>query len=73
MLPPRLLRQARPAGASIDVPRFWTPAREVRAMVTVLWIIAAILCVALCAYGITTAVRRGANRRAPGTQAPTQR
>ena len=31
-------------------------------MVTVLWIIAAILCVALCAYGITT-----------GTRAPTQR
>jgi len=27
-------------------------------MVTVLWIIAAILCVALCAYGITTAIRR---------------
>jgi hypothetical protein len=42
-------------------------------MVTVLWIIAAILCVALCAYGITMAVRRGANRRAQGTRAPTQR
>jgi hypothetical protein len=27
-------------------------------MVTVLWIIAAIICVALCAYGITTAIRR---------------
>jgi hypothetical protein len=42
-------------------------------MGTVLWIIAAILCVALCAYGITTAVRRGANRRALSTRAPTQR
>ena len=42
-------------------------------MVTVLWIIAAILCVALCASGITRAVRRGANRRAQGTRAPTQR
>ena len=35
-------------------------------MVTVLWIVAAILCVALCAYGITTAVRRSKDRgRAP--------
>jgi hypothetical protein len=42
-------------------------------MVTVLWIIAAVLCVALCAYGITTAVRRGSDRRAQGTRAPTQR
>ena len=42
-------------------------------MATVLWITAAILCVALCAYGITTAVRRGADRRAQGTRAPTQR
>lgn len=42
-------------------------------MVTVLWIIAAILCVALCAYGIITAVRRRANRRAQGTRVPTQR
>jgi len=40
-------------------------------MVTVLWIIAAILCVALCAYGITTAVRRSRDRRDEG--APTQR
>jgi hypothetical protein len=42
-------------------------------MATVLWIIVAILCVALCAYGITTAVRRRANRRAQGTRVPTQR
>src|SRR5512133_4219553 len=42
-------------------------------MVTVLWTIAAILCVALCAYGIATAVGRGADRRAQGTRAPTQR
>ena len=42
-------------------------------MVTVLWIIAAILCVALCAYGITTAIRRAADRRAQGTHAPTRR
>jgi hypothetical protein len=42
-------------------------------MVTVVWIIAAILCVALCAYGITAAVRRGADRRAQGTRAPTRR
>ena len=33
-------------------------------MVTVLWIIAAIVCVAVCAYGITTAVRRSKDRRA---------
>ena len=39
-------------------------------MVTVLWIIAAILCVALCAYGITTAIRRSRDRRDQG--APTQ-
>jgi hypothetical protein len=31
-------------------------------MVTVLWIIAAILCVALCAYGIATAIRRSKDR-----------
>ena len=42
-------------------------------MVTLLWITAAVVCVALCAYGITTAVRRGANRRAQGTRTPTQR
>ncbi len=35
-------------------------------MVTVLWIIAAIVCVALCAYGITTAVRRSRDRRDQG-------
>lgn len=39
-------------------------------MVAVLWIIAAILCVALCAYGITTAVRRSRDRR--DQDAPTQ-
>ena len=42
-------------------------------MVTVLWIIAAILCVALCAYGITTAGRRSAERRAQATRAPARR
>lgn len=42
-------------------------------MATVLWIIVAILCVALCAYGIITAIRRGADRRAQGTRAPTRR
>jgi hypothetical protein len=42
-------------------------------MATVLWIIAAILCVVLCAYGITTAIRRSADRRAQGTRAPTRR
>jgi hypothetical protein len=42
-------------------------------MVTVLWMIAAILCVALCAYGITTAIHRSADRRAQGTRAPTRR
>jgi hypothetical protein len=42
-------------------------------MATVLWIIVAILCVALCAYGITTAIRRAADRRAQGTRAPTRR
>jgi hypothetical protein len=39
----------------------------------ILWVSAAILCVALCAYGITTAVRRSQDRRAQGTRAPTQR
>ena len=42
-------------------------------MATVLWIIVAILCVALCAYGITTAIRRGAARGAQATRAPTRR
>jgi hypothetical protein len=42
-------------------------------MVTVLWIIAAIVCVALCAYGITTAVRRSKDRRAQNAAAPTRR
>jgi hypothetical protein len=42
-------------------------------MTTVLWIIAAILCIALCAYGITTAIRRSADRRAQGTRPPTGR
>ena len=42
-------------------------------MVTVLWIIAAILCVALCAYGITTAVRRTSDRREQGVHPPTRR
>ena len=42
-------------------------------MGTVLWILAAIVCVALCAYGITTAIRRSADRRAQGTRAPTRR
>jgi hypothetical protein len=32
-------------------------------MVTVLWIIGAALCVGLCVYGITTAVRRSRDRR----------
>jgi hypothetical protein len=32
-------------------------------MVIVLWITAAILCCGLCAYGISTAVRRSKNRR----------
>ena len=41
-------------------------------MATVLWITAAILCVALCVYGITTAVRRAADRRRQGTRAPTR-
>jgi hypothetical protein len=42
-------------------------------MVTVLWIIAAILCDALCAYGVTTAVRRSKDRGAQATHAPTRR
>jgi hypothetical protein len=42
-------------------------------MGTVLWIIVAILCVALCGYGITTAIRRSADRRERGTRAPTRR
>jgi hypothetical protein len=42
-------------------------------MVTVLWIVAAILCVALCAYGITTAARRAGDRREQGTRAPAGR
>ena len=49
---------------------FRASAREVTAMVTVLWIVAAILCVALCAYGITTAVRRARDGRDQG--APTR-
>jgi hypothetical protein len=36
-------------------------------------IIAAILCVALCAYGITTAIRRSRDRREQGTRAPARR
>ena len=51
---------------------FRAPAREVTAMVTVLWIVAAILCVALCAYGITTAVRRARDGRDQGAHAPTR-
>jgi hypothetical protein len=42
-------------------------------MVTALWIIAAVLCVALCAYGITTAVRRSKDRRMKDAAAPTRR
>jgi hypothetical protein len=42
-------------------------------MATLLWIIAAILCVALCAYSITTAARRARNRRGQGTRAPARR
>jgi hypothetical protein len=42
-------------------------------MVTVLWIIAAILCVALCAYGITTAIRGSKDRREQDAHAPTRR
>jgi beta-lactamase regulating signal transducer with metallopeptidase domain len=42
-------------------------------MVTVLWIIAAIICVALCAYGITTAIRRSKDRREQDGHAPTRR
>jgi hypothetical protein len=42
-------------------------------MVTVLWIIAAVLCVALCAYGIITAVRRSKDRRGKDAAAPTRR
>jgi hypothetical protein len=42
-------------------------------MVTVLWIVAAILCVALCAYGITTAVRRSKHRGEQGTRVPMRR
>jgi hypothetical protein len=42
-------------------------------MVTVLWIIAAILCVALCAYGITTAIRRSKDRHEQDAHAPTRR
>ena len=42
-------------------------------MGTVLWITAAILCVALCAYGITTAIRRAADRREQDARAPARR
>ena len=42
-------------------------------MATVLWIIVAILCVALCTYGIATAIRRSADRREEGSRAPTRR
>ena len=42
-------------------------------MGTILWMIAAILCVVLCAYGITTAIRRSRNRREQGASAPTRR
>jgi hypothetical protein len=42
-------------------------------MATVLWITAAILCAGLCAYGITTAVRRARDRRGQATSAPTRR
>jgi hypothetical protein len=42
-------------------------------MATVLWITAAILCVALCAYGITTAIRRSKDRRAQDARAPARR
>ena len=49
------------------------PVKEVTGEATVLWIIVAILCVALCAYGITTAIRRSADRRAQGTRASTRR
>jgi hypothetical protein len=42
-------------------------------MVAALWIIAAIVCVGLCAYGITTAVRRARDRRAQDAAAPTRR
>ena len=42
-------------------------------MATVLWIIAAILCVALCTYGITTAIRRSRDRREQGASASTRR
>jgi hypothetical protein len=38
-----------------------------------LWIIAAILCMALCAYGITTAVRCSKDRRVKDAAAPTRR
>jgi hypothetical protein len=42
-------------------------------MGTIVWMIAAILCVALCAYGITMAIRRSRNRREQGASAPTRR
>ena len=41
-------------------------------MVTVLWI-AAILWVAVCAYGITTAIRRSKDRHEQEAHAPTRR
>ena len=41
-------------------------------MVTVLWI-AAILWVAECAYGITTAIRRAKDRHEQDAHAPTRR
>ena len=42
-------------------------------MAIVLWITVAILCVGLCAYGITTAVRRSKDRREQDASAPTRR
>jgi len=41
-------------------------------MVTVLWIIAAILWVAVCVYGITTAIRRSKGHE-QDAHAPTRR
>ena len=41
-------------------------------MVTVLWI-AVILWVAVCAYGITTAIRRSKDRHEQDAHAPTRR
>ena len=51
-----------------DAMGFRAPARRWLAMsaVTILLLIGAAVCLGLCAYGITTAVRRARDRRAQG-------